>query len=356
MNQSPAAAAATRLIDDENDDEQWRSVRGGGVRSRSGRSLKQTRTSNGYQVSTGVHWSKSEKKWVARIRLNGDRIRLGSAWTKKDAARAYDEAALEFHGEFAVLNNVSDDDEEDFRIKTMMGVDPSSSSFRPSRRPLSSSVAFISMLLRLPDPPLPPPLPPLPPPPPPPRGPPLVVIRLADPPSNEIVVSLSSSRVVAPSVKVPGDVVITFIEYGKHVPYGKLFRTPPMTLYDILKKRPLGPPLDAQYLLEGKHIDKFQSITRDIMIVAIPKGHPVVPSPIKVFFVSNIAYTAFAWTPTTIDDILTHCLPPSLRHRKLRCTFPGRDLLLSDSIVSDIMIKIDEEEEEATSSVDEEVL
>jgi hypothetical protein len=43
-------------------------------------------------------------RWVARIRAGGRRHFLGSFESEETAARAYDNAALEHHGEFARLN------------------------------------------------------------------------------------------------------------------------------------------------------------------------------------------------------------------------------------------------------------
>ncbi len=44
-------------------------------------------------------------KWISEIRVNGKTTRLGSYFTSpEDAAKAYDEAAIRLHGEFAKLN------------------------------------------------------------------------------------------------------------------------------------------------------------------------------------------------------------------------------------------------------------
>lgn len=57
--------------------------------------------SSGYK---GVSWDSQYKKWQAGIQVNYRRIRLGRFSSRRGAARAYDAAAIEFHGEFARLN------------------------------------------------------------------------------------------------------------------------------------------------------------------------------------------------------------------------------------------------------------
>ena len=52
----------------------------------------------------GVCWYPRDKKWEARIGVNGKTHRLGRFVAEIDAARAYNKAALEHFGEFAVLN------------------------------------------------------------------------------------------------------------------------------------------------------------------------------------------------------------------------------------------------------------
>jgi len=53
----------------------------------------------------GVCWSKAARKWEARIRhIPGQQIYLGIFQSEVDAARAYDAAARQYHGEFARLN------------------------------------------------------------------------------------------------------------------------------------------------------------------------------------------------------------------------------------------------------------
>lgn len=59
----------------------------------------------------GVGWMKELKRrnggrWYACIVVNAKRIFLGYHPTKEDAARAYNEAAIKHHGEFANLNKI----------------------------------------------------------------------------------------------------------------------------------------------------------------------------------------------------------------------------------------------------------
>ncbi len=54
----------------------------------------------------GVHWAKSDKKWIARIKVNNKRIHIGSFSCKIEAARAYNEASIRLHGEFGRLNEI----------------------------------------------------------------------------------------------------------------------------------------------------------------------------------------------------------------------------------------------------------
>jgi len=52
----------------------------------------------------GVVIKKGEKKFRAQIRVNQKTIHLGSFSTPEEAARAYDDAAREYFGEFAWTN------------------------------------------------------------------------------------------------------------------------------------------------------------------------------------------------------------------------------------------------------------
>lgn len=52
----------------------------------------------------GVSKRKTRNKWDAMIKINGKTTYLGSYCSKKEAAIAYDNAALKYFGEFANLN------------------------------------------------------------------------------------------------------------------------------------------------------------------------------------------------------------------------------------------------------------
>jgi hypothetical protein len=54
----------------------------------------------------GVYWSKQKNKWKVRIYVNRKQKWLGYFESELDAAKAYNEAALKYLGDFAKLNEV----------------------------------------------------------------------------------------------------------------------------------------------------------------------------------------------------------------------------------------------------------
>lgn len=62
---------------------------------------KQVNNKSGFK---GVSWSKQNKKWYAWIGFNGKTLPIGHYDDIKEAAKAYNQKALELHGDFARLN------------------------------------------------------------------------------------------------------------------------------------------------------------------------------------------------------------------------------------------------------------
>lgn len=54
----------------------------------------------------GVTWHKPTKKWRAYTRVHGKRTSLGYFTSELEAAKAYNEAAVRYFGEFAKLNKI----------------------------------------------------------------------------------------------------------------------------------------------------------------------------------------------------------------------------------------------------------
>ena len=62
------------------------------------------RMKNASSKYKGVHWNKSHEQWVARIGTPPNRRLIGAFDNEVDAAKAYDDAASKYYGEFARLN------------------------------------------------------------------------------------------------------------------------------------------------------------------------------------------------------------------------------------------------------------
>ena len=56
----------------------------------------------------GVSWCNRYHKWAAHIQFNGQQRNLGCFTSEAAAARAYNKAAQEYHGEFARLNDLAE--------------------------------------------------------------------------------------------------------------------------------------------------------------------------------------------------------------------------------------------------------
>ena len=72
-------------------------------------SSNQVAPSNSTSGFKGVTYHKRHKKWQAKIMHRGKRHYLGVYRCPQEAAHAYNVAAIQLHGEFAVLNPVGDE-------------------------------------------------------------------------------------------------------------------------------------------------------------------------------------------------------------------------------------------------------
>ena len=66
---------------------------------------KQTNTTSIYK---GVYFKTARKKWDARIKINKKVKFLGNYESEEEAAKAYNEAAVEHFGKYAKLNKIED--------------------------------------------------------------------------------------------------------------------------------------------------------------------------------------------------------------------------------------------------------
>lgn len=67
-----------------------------------------TSRANSTSKYKGVWWEKARRKWRAVIKFDNKSIHLGSFINEIDAAKAYNEAALKYHGKFANINIIEE--------------------------------------------------------------------------------------------------------------------------------------------------------------------------------------------------------------------------------------------------------
>lgn len=59
------------------------------------------------RTSKGMSWRKDRNRWKVRINVEKKEIYIGLYKTRVEAVRAYNEAAIKYHGEFARLVNAN---------------------------------------------------------------------------------------------------------------------------------------------------------------------------------------------------------------------------------------------------------
>ena len=85
------------------DDNRWKNLREATCSQNKMNCGLSKRNKSGYK---GVFWRKELGKWRASIKKDQKRIYLGHFDTKEGAAKAYNEAALKYFGEFARVNEL----------------------------------------------------------------------------------------------------------------------------------------------------------------------------------------------------------------------------------------------------------
>ena len=93
------------LIDHVNQDsmDNRRANLRGATRAQNIRNRKKFSNSSGSKYK-GIYWRKKTRKWEVQITFERKKIFLGCFRSEIDAAKAYDSAAIKYHGEFASLN------------------------------------------------------------------------------------------------------------------------------------------------------------------------------------------------------------------------------------------------------------
>lgn len=84
--------------DHNKSNDQWENLRLATVQQNGFNRGKQKNNTSGYK---GVSYLKGRKRWEAKIMVSGKTFHLGKYLTAVEAARAYQQAALALHGEFA---------------------------------------------------------------------------------------------------------------------------------------------------------------------------------------------------------------------------------------------------------------
>lgn len=84
-------------------DNRWSNLRNCSHRENLSNRGKQANNTSGFK---GVSWCKNRNKWEGHITVNRKKCFLGYFDDLIEAAKKYNKSAIEFHGEFAYLNEV----------------------------------------------------------------------------------------------------------------------------------------------------------------------------------------------------------------------------------------------------------
>lgn len=90
-------------IDRNPNNNKWENLREADISQNAANVELMKSSTTGYKGVSKYHYS-NIKKWRAYIKVDGKFINLGKYKTKEEAARAYDEAAIKYFGEYAFLN------------------------------------------------------------------------------------------------------------------------------------------------------------------------------------------------------------------------------------------------------------
>jgi hypothetical protein len=74
--------------------------------NKSGNAINSKIRSDNLSGYRGVGWDAPRNKWRTQIAINGKHMFVGRFENKIDAAKAYNEAAIKYHGEFARINEI----------------------------------------------------------------------------------------------------------------------------------------------------------------------------------------------------------------------------------------------------------
>ena len=74
------------------------------TRTENNRNRRKAQRRNYSSRYKGLTWYREQERWIVRITVNRKSEFIGSFKNELEAARAYDRAAVKYHGEFASLN------------------------------------------------------------------------------------------------------------------------------------------------------------------------------------------------------------------------------------------------------------